>query len=105
MRAASSGSRGLAPEGEDADVGARHDVVGAAAEPDLDERRVLPRVGLRALDAGVERDHPAARDAVLEPAPRGVGERTRRQLASRWLARRRYQTTCSRLTRVLTPRE
>src|SRR2546428_50880 len=55
-----------AAEREDADIPARDDVVGATPEPDLDQRWVLPRVGLCPLDPRVERDHPSAWDRILE---------------------------------------
>ena len=58
-----------ATECEHPDIRARDDVVGAAAEPDLDELRVLPEVRLRAFDPSVEGEDAAAWHRVLQAAP------------------------------------
>jgi hypothetical protein len=78
--AALGGIARVRAEREDPHVVARHDVVGPAAKPDLDERRILPGIGLRSLDARVKRDHAATWHRILQASPGRLRERAGRQV-------------------------
>ena len=67
------------PEGEHRDVGRGHDPHRAPRTPHLHEGGVLPRVGRRAGDPRVQRQHGRAGRAVLQPAPGRPAARGRRQ--------------------------
>jgi hypothetical protein len=68
------------PERVGARIRARNDVVGAA-EPDLRDGGILPGIRLRALHAGVEREHTRPRDRILQSTPGRRRKGPDRQLA------------------------
>ena len=76
-----SGAAGIRqPAKRERCVVARRDDVGRVAQaPDLDERRIVPRIGRGTSHAGVERMERGARDAVLETGRGGSCERGRRR--------------------------
>src|SRR4029079_10753543 len=53
------------------------DVGAEPRPPDLDERRILPRPGLRPVDPGMDRDEGRPRHAVRKAAPRRAPQRFR----------------------------
>ena len=64
-------------EREDREIGPGDDVRVVARPPQLDERRVLPRRRLDALDARVKGEHGRPRHAVLQAGPGRLTERLR----------------------------